>query len=147
MMQVRPFDIMRDYNLVESWRVERGQGKLPREVFYTTTGTPPLGIVVEHEGLPTAAAWLYKDTAGVLCWMAWTVTRPCISPFLAARAIDTAEDFLETIAREEGYSLLVGMFKQDSLVKHFERRLGFTRCDTDKGHFMTTKDLTCPQQS
>ena len=58
----------------------------------------------------------------------------------AVRGINIAEDFLETIAQAEGFGRLIGMFKQDSMVRHFER-LGFVRHDTDVGHFLTLKTL------
>jgi hypothetical protein len=63
----------------------------------------------------------------------------------AVRGINVAEDFLETVAQAEGFGRLIGMFKQDSMVRHFER-LGFVRHDTDVGHFLTLKTLAQKQE-
>ena len=143
MLQVRPYDFETDYKTTEAWREKRSQAALPPLVFYTTEPSyAPVGVIVHDEDTDCAAAWLYRDACGVICWMAWTVTNPDISPMKAVRAIDIAQDYLESIAREEGFLYMVGMFKQESMVKHFTKCLGFQRCDTDKGHFMTGKELT-----
>lgn len=144
MLQVRPYDFGHDYAITEPWREARGQAQLPPHMFYTSDPeNPPTGVVVfdSDTGEDCAAAWLYKDSCGVLCWMAWTVTNPNISAVKSVKAIDIAEDFLESIAKSEGFVYMIGMFKQESLVKHFSTRLGFSQCDTDRGHFMTVKGL------
>jgi len=140
---VRPFELAHDYTITEGWRRGHGQVALPEHMFMALRGLePPPGVVVSDEaGTDCAAAWLYRDAAGILCWMAWTVTNPNIPARKAVGALDTAEDYLESIAQEEGFVYMVGMFKQESMVEHFVRRLGFTRCDTGKGHFMTVKGL------
>ena len=145
---VRAYSYANDYAITEGWRQKHGQPPLPPAIFGSNVeGEPIPGVVVydSETGEDYAAAWLYKDRCGVLCWMAWTVTNPDVPAAKAVAAIDTAEDFLETIATEEGFLIMVGMFKQESLVRHFTKRLGFNACDSDKGHFMTTKELSpCP---
>lgn len=149
-MRVRAYEFNHDYEITEGWRAAHGQFRLPPDMFLTRdTKTAPTGIVVfdEATGEDCSAAWLYKDVCGVLCWMAWTVTNPEISAFRAAEAITILEDALESVAQEEGFLRMIGMFKQDSLVRFFEKHLGFKRSDTDKGHFMMLKDISMKEAS
>ena len=140
-MKVRIYDNEADHPITEGWRVGHGQHPLPKDMLNGV-----LGVVVEDDnGEDTAAAWLYRDSGRWVAWIAWTVTNPNVSPMRAVRGINVAEDFLETIAQAEGFGRLIGMFKQDSMVRHFER-LGFVRHDTDVGHFLTLKTLEQKQE-
>ena len=110
---VRAYSYANDYAITEGWRQKHGQPPLPPAIFGSNVeGEPIPGVVVydSETGEDYAAAWLYKDRCGVLCWMAWTVTNPDVPAAKAVAAIDTAEDFLETIATEEGFLIMVGMF-------------------------------------
>lgn len=140
-MKVRVFDIEEDYEITEGWRAGHGQAPLPKDMLSNVLGT----VVSDDDGTDIAAAWLYRDSGRWVAWIAWTVTSPTVSPMRAVRGINVAEDFLETVAQAEGFGRLIGMFKQDSMVRHFER-LGFVRHDTDVGHFLTLKTLAQKQE-
>lgn len=134
-LHVRPY-YPEDLEMTERWRASRGQPKLPQCMF------PRDGVIVfdKDTGEECCAAWLFKDSTGLLCWMAWTVTNPDIPAKKAFNAIYVAQDYLESISSVEGYKVMIGMFHQMSMVRFFQRR-GFTLSDEGHGHFLTIKEI------
>ena len=129
MMQVKPYDAALDYDEVESWRMARGQSKLPVGFF------PDIGVVVYDDKTEEdlCAAWLYEDKAGRVCWIAHLVTRPHINFNDSLRAIEIAIDYLSSIANEEGFKFVMTSTKLPSLIDTF-KAMGFISGDGDKGH-------------
>ena len=136
MMQVKPYDAALDYDEVESWRMARGQSKLPVGFF------PDIGVVVYDDKTEEdlCAAWLYEDKAGRVCWIAHLVTRPHINFNDSLRAIEIAIDYLSSIAKEEGFKFVMTSTKLPSLIDTF-KAMGFISGEEDKGHQFLAKVL------
>lgn len=109
-----------DYQLVNSWWKRTNDGDLP-EVFL-----PPLGVMIERDGIPSAALWCYECFGIGVCFLEY----PCAVAGLAlselVRVFGFAVDACVKLAKQHGdYSL----FRCSTLptIARVLPKLGFVR--------------------
>lgn len=87
---------------------------------------PKCGVVVEAEGVPMAAAWLYLDASETgVCFLSWVVTRPGLKAKKAAAVVAFLAGAARAVADELGYSQIITLARHGGLVAAM-RRQGFT---------------------
>lgn len=92
--KVRPYgEAVGDYQTVSGWQEQRGLGKLLENTL------PPTGIIVEMDGEPVAASWLYLCYGiGVAFWEGM-ISRPGLSLSQARASCGHCLGALREIAR------------------------------------------------
>ena len=104
-----------DYPTVEKWWAGHKQAAVPANVL------PKCGVVVENNGKPLAAAWLYQDNSVGVAWLAWLVSNPEASPFVVAEALEVLFGATERVARDLQYGLMFTMTERGSLGRWLQR--------------------------
>lgn len=89
-----------DAPLVHLWAVGHGKERLPVEFL------PPDGVIVERDGSPVCAAWLYKSYGVGVAFMEHVHTASGLTMTEAREAIAFATEFLRFSAREDGYGVI-----------------------------------------
>lgn len=113
-----------DYTTVCAWWDRRKAGwKIP-EAFL-----PEVGFVVEQYGKPLAAAWLYEERKGLICWLAYTVSNPDNKAFASLRALVTLTQGAEAYAKKTHGILFVECEGKSGLNKIYQSN-GFKIADT-----------------
>jgi hypothetical protein len=98
-----------DYATVERWFIGHGSKVVPESIL------PRCGIVVEDGGEALAACWLYQDNSVGIAWLAWLVSNHTLSPQRAVKAVKTAVEAAEAVAKGLGYGLLFTMTERHGL--------------------------------
>lgn len=113
-----------DYKTVcQWWHRRNAEWSLP-EIFL-----PEVGFVVEHNGVPLAAAWLFEERKGLICWLAYTVSNPDNKPFTSLRALVALTQGAEAYAKDTHGILFVECEAKSGLNRIYENQ-GFTIADT-----------------
>ena len=91
-----------DFQLVESWVNAHA-----REAVFAETTIPPVGVIVESDGEPVAACWLYLSAGIGVGFLEMPVTRPGTKLEDAVTFLGHALAALEEIARSHNYGVLM----------------------------------------
>jgi hypothetical protein len=91
-----------DWALVSTWWDAHAHGSALGEALL-----PPTGIVVEHEGEPLCACWLYLAVNIGVCWLEYPVSKPGLKLHEAREAFHLAIQALEKIARALDYRIML----------------------------------------
>lgn len=87
-----------DWPVYAGWWVARDTVPPPRAIL------PKLGRVVEWNGEPAAAGFLYLDATGSgVAWLGWFATNPHASPLRNGKALRELVSCLEAVARALDY--------------------------------------------
>jgi hypothetical protein len=116
--RVRPYgEGIGDYQTVSGWKEQRGLGILCENAL------PPDGVIVEMNGEPVAASWLYLcHGIGVAFWEG-LVTRPGLSLRQSREACAHCVGLLKTIARANDVGL-IKTYTTDAIAQE-AMKLGF----------------------
>ncbi len=90
-----------DWSLVSSWWDTHAHGSVLLEPLL-----PPVGIIIEHDGEPACAVWLYLAVNKGVCWLEYPVSRPGLKLSEAKEAFHLATRALEKIALSLDYSVM-----------------------------------------
>ena len=85
-----------DYQVVSGWWEARRGQPLPEVLL------PPIGVIVEGDGVPVAALWCYQSVGIGVCFLEFLCTPPQLCPKSARRAIKMAVDACVMIAKAQG---------------------------------------------
>ena len=101
---VRPYEGGQDFHMIESWWSHHnpGNGNPFRE-----TLLPPDGWVVEKDGEPVAAGWLYKSYGIGVAFLEHLVTRPGMTVGLAVESLGHVLGAAKAHCREFDYGIIV----------------------------------------
>lgn len=118
MLKVRQYSPA-DYPMVRAWWQGHEVTETPETIL------PACGLVVERDGAPAAAAWVYFDNSVPLAWLAWVVSRPGQKPIETAKTLAYLVGAAEEAARAQGRKIMVTMCRSRSLARWLSRQ-GFT---------------------
>jgi len=122
-METRPYS-QSDNDTLGPWFIEHGFEAIDMNLM------PPLGIVVEDDAGPQAAAWMYISTCGKTAIIGWPVTNPEAKPVVAAIALNKGIEVLNKTACDLGISIVHFYSANEGLLRIF-KRLGFVETDTN----------------
>jgi hypothetical protein len=91
-----------DFALVSSWWDMHAHGSALVEALL-----PPVGVVVEHEGNPICACWLYMAVNVGVCWLEYPVSKPGLTLHEAKDAFHLAIQTLEKAAKDMDYNVMM----------------------------------------
>lgn len=96
---------------------------------------PKLGVIVEVDGRPVVAGFLYMDNSVGVSMLEWVVSNPAISGLSIVRGIRALVIFMTDRARELDYGVMLTSCRQPSLARVYEAN-GFTKTDTGITHLL-----------
>lgn len=91
-----------DYQLVAEWRKAHGCDSFPETLL------PPDGVIVERDGQPVAAAWMYLSAGIGVAFLDFLTTAPGMTPAQASEALGHALALLKRLAKQNDYGLMIG---------------------------------------
>ncbi len=91
-----------DWDLVSNWWDAHAHGSHLVEPML-----PPVGIIIEHDGQPACACWLYMAVGIGVCWVEHAVSRPGLKLREAKEAFRLAIHALEVIAKSHDYGVMI----------------------------------------
>lgn len=121
-MNLREINVVADYPTLCKWWEGHGWPTLPAAIL------PKLGIMVEHDGLPVCAAFLYMDNSVGVCMMEWLTTNPEAPLKAIPTAIRILIDFMADRAKDMNYGVMLTTCRQPALARVYEKN-GFERTD------------------
>ncbi|EIP99320.1 hypothetical protein OpiT1DRAFT_03834 [Opitutaceae bacterium TAV1] len=62
---------------------------------------PECGLIVERDGIPKLAAWLYQDNSCGVAWLAWVTKNPAIHARETATDVKVLLGAVDEIARTQ----------------------------------------------
>jgi hypothetical protein len=120
-MTTRLIDNLADYPIVSPWWVAHQGVTVPANIL------PPVGVmVVDDNGAPMAAAWLYMAVGVGVAWMSWSVTNPSLPAQQRVRALDVVADALEVLCCTHDYGIMFTETDKPALTRWFKAR-GFVQ--------------------
>jgi len=108
-----------DFQLIEGWMKAHGQSG------FMEAKTPPTGVIVECDGEPVAAAWVYLSYGIGVGIIETLVTAPALSLSASFDAVGHAVESLKVIAKANDCGFLMG-FTTPALARCASKRHGFT---------------------
>lgn len=120
--------------MFKSWWEAHKWGAVPQDVL------SPCAVIIEHEGKPLAAAWLYLANGVGISWMEWTVTNPSNTAKQSIIAITMLVDAIKTVAKTLNYGVVMTTCRQASLGRLLEKS-GFTKTDESVSHYLMPTGL------
>lgn len=90
-----------DLPMIRNWWAGHREGEFPAKIL------PPLGVVVECDGEPRAALWLYMAVNVGVCFAEFAVSRPGLSLAESREAFRCAVGALEAAALANDYNLMI----------------------------------------
>lgn len=108
-----------DYLTVRQWFPRHGVEAVPEAIL------PKCGVVVEKDGQPMCAGWLYQDNSVGIAWLAWLVTNPDQPLFHVEQSLQHLLSAAETVVKDLGYGLVFTETNRPALGRFLQRQ-GFT---------------------
>lgn len=130
-LSVRMVDIETDYPVVSEWWKAHGWPSVPQAML------PKLGVMVERNGDPCLAGWLYMDNSCGVSMLEWVVSNPATPPRDVLRSIEHLTSAIKLCAVQNGYHSMLTSCKQESLARAYEKN-GFCRTDDSMKHLVTS---------
>lgn len=132
---VRLIDLEKDYPIVSQWWPAHGWPSVPKEIL------PRLGLMVECNGTPCVAGWLYMDNSIGVSMLEWTVSNPANNPRESYKAIQILVDVMRKEAVMNDYGVMLTSTKHPALVRAYQKA-GFAKSDEGITHLVmiTRKD-------
>lgn len=107
-----------DYATAKGWWDEHGAEAWPESVL------PPDGVMVEMDGEPVCAGWLFLVERHHVAFFHGLVTKPGLSMRVAAEALRHLNEGLDIVMRRAGRTLILGTVPQGGMLAH-AKKLGF----------------------
>jgi len=125
-VRARKFDISKDYDILSSWW--RAHDSFPPKREHLS----PIGIVVEVEGKPVCAGFLY-NTDSKICVFEFVVCDPEASKENRHDALNHLIETIQKLAKELEYTLIYTSINIESYIKKLEKA-GFVETDNNQTH-------------
>jgi hypothetical protein len=129
-LSVRMVDIETDYPVVSGWWEAHGW---PEPLLLAMI--PKLGIMVERNGEPCLAGWVYMDNSCGVSMLEFVVGNPATPPRDVLRSIEHLTAAARMCASQNGYSIMLTYCKTMSLAKAFQKN-GFKLTDDGMKHLV-----------
>lgn len=107
-----------DYPTMKAWWEARGMEPWPESAL------PPDGVVVEKDGEPVCAGWLFLVERHHVAFFHGLVSRPRLGMSEAAAALRHLNEGLDIIMRRAGRTLMLGTVPPGAMLVH-AKKLGF----------------------
>ena len=122
-MIIRPFT-ERDYPTISWWWDVRDFTAIPLSLL------PPAGVIVEEDGKPIAACFLYLAPVreGQAAWAEWAVTCPGLSPRKAKAALELVLEGIISCAKAVNAKFVFTSLRNRGLQKLYSKA-GFIKSD------------------
>ena len=124
---IRKYEEELDFEMLSDWWKAHGFNAVNPGLL------KPLGFIVEIDGKPIVASFLYPIAGCGLAIMEWTVSNPDSKPFEFIKAMKSITRFFIEWCEENDYRVMMTTCKQDSLAK-LHKRNGFTETDDSMIH-------------
>lgn len=96
---------------------------------------PKLGLIIENNGKPCIAGFLYMDNSVGVSMLEWVVGAPECSGKEVVAGIATLVDFMGQRAKQLGYGVMMTAVKQPALARVYEKN-GFEKTDDGLTHLI-----------
>jgi hypothetical protein len=110
------------YDLVSDWWKFHGWNVLP------LTHLSQTGIVVNFDGIPSAAAWIYR-TDSAFCLLEWIVASPEIRREKRTEVLNALISKSKEVAKNMGFKSIFVTARHESLISRLTQN-EFQVCDT-----------------
>lgn len=121
-----------DHPMLTAWWKAHGFPQLPAQIL------PRMGYLVEHDGAPVVAGWLYMDNSVGVSMLEWVTTNPEAPVKVIPTAIRVLCDFMWERANAMDYGVMLTTCRQPALARVFEKN-GFQRTDDSVIHLLRTR--------
>lgn len=108
-----------DESMVAAWWKAHRDGRFPAEIL------PPVGVIVELDGVAQAALWLYMAVGVGVCWLEYPISRPGISIRTTREAFDCALGAITEVARTHDYHAMIAN-TLPAIARHLTKSHAFT---------------------
>ena len=115
MLTKRSWNREEDYATLISWWEDHEFGSVPCDLL------PPLGVIVESDGKPIAAAGLYTCDGTSFGFMDWVVVDPNAPMRISHKAITLCLDTIIKVAEDKGLKLMYTCTKHEALWKRYTK--------------------------
>lgn len=124
--------------MVEAWFDAHGVMPCPKAML------PKLGIVIERDGDPEAAMWLYMDNSVGVCFLERCVSRPKLTVRAARESLLIGIDYMKRAAADMDYGVM--FLRAYPALARFAKRAGFFPDENGPLIAMAalTKEEPCP---
>jgi len=126
MVEARKFDLSSDYDILFKWW--RAHGSFPPKPEHLS----PNGIVVEVDGIPVAAGFLYR-TDSKICVFEFVVSDPEASKVNRHNALKTLIKIIQEVAKDLGYTLIYTSINIEAYIRKL-KDAGFIEADRNQVH-------------
>jgi len=126
MVRARKFDLSKDYDILVSWW--RAHDSFPPNREHLS----PIGIVVEVEGKPVCAGFLY-NTDSKICVFEFVVSNPEATKDDRHKSLNYLIKTVQSLAKELKYTLIYTSVNIESYIKKL-KNAGFIEADRNQTH-------------
>ena len=126
-LKLRPYS-PKDYDMVSEWWRAWGWPVIPPE------SLPEYGVVVESDGQPVCAAWVYRTDTNI-CLLEWFISDRRASKAKRKGSVELLIEGGKQLGRALGYTKVFSNVRNQSLIKKLENS-GMQRTDTGMTNFM-----------
>ena len=119
----------KDYPMLARWWQAHGWPGVSQAIL------PKLGLILEDNGAPVVAGFVYMDNSVGVAFLEWVVGSPNASGKQIVAGIGHLIEFACRRVKEMGYGVLLTACKQDALVRLYEKN-GFEKTDDGLTHLV-----------
>lgn len=96
---------------------------------------PKLGLIIEDQGKPIVAGFLYMDNSVGVAMLEWVVGAPDCTGRQIVGGIGTLIDFMGKRAKELDYGVMLTACNKEALIRLYEKN-GFVKTDVGLTHLI-----------
>jgi len=133
-MQIRPWNLDKDYNTLVHWWTQHEFGTVPQECL------PPDGIIVENDGVPICVGGLYIGIGTQFAFMEWIVGDKRADKKKLHTALKLCIDAIMELARTKNMRLVFTVTAEQALQKRYTKFHGMELTENNVKTYL--KDLT-----
>jgi hypothetical protein len=114
-LRARHWEAEKDYPMVCEWWARHGVPAV------ALGRLPACGLIVEADGVPVLAAWLYQDNSCGMAWLGWFVGNPARKGRVVALALPVLLGAADAVMRSQKRHTLIVMTDKHGLGRALER--------------------------
>lgn len=128
-MNIRDFDVEKDYNTIIEWGQKQGWPMMPPSYYGIK------GYITEQDGIPVAAAFVYRDHGCPICILEWVIGNPDIEWEVRRDGINKVIDSCFEWAKNDGAEVVLTMTKNKRLIEKYKEK-EFVETDSEMTHLI-----------
>jgi hypothetical protein len=114
-MDIRLFDLEKDYKIAENWWKERNWTIPPKEILSDT------GFIVFVDNKPIGAMWLYPINGSKTCSTGFPISDPNSDKEIRNQSIDLLLETIQMTAKKMGYKYIWTTTGINAVAKRLEK--------------------------